>query len=242
MKSMTLKNIHEWPLMTRLLLLGLVFAASFYLGYRFVLSGQILSLSKAVQHEIELKRQMELVIRKNKMVVVEISQLPQMQKELALWKEQMVNFDSLPSLINSILKLGADNHLFFSLFSPGEVVKIMLPSKSDVVTPAEAAPAVPATPPATPDPAASVDDTKTVTYSKVPIKVVLIGNYHQISDFVSQIANMPVIIAVGNFTISNDGGVQLLGDKLAKQAETQHLLSAELILDVYLLPELSESK
>jgi type IV pilus assembly protein PilO len=239
MKSMTLKNIHEWPLMTRLLLMGLVFAASFYLGYRFVLSGQILSLSKAVQHEIELKQQMELVIRKNKMVVVEISQLPQMQKELALWKEQMVNFDSLPALINSILKLGADNHLFFSLFSPGEVVKIMLPSKSDVATPAEAAPA---TPPTTPDPAAPVDATKTVSYSKVPIKVVLIGNYHQISDFVSQIANMPVIIAVGNFTISNDGGAQLLGDKLAKQAETQHLLSAELTLDVYLLPELSESK
>jgi type IV pilus assembly protein PilO len=239
MKSMTLKNIYEWPLMTRLLLLGLVFSASFYLGYRYDLAGQILTVSKAEQYEVELKRQMELVVRKNKMVVVEVSELPIMQQELALWKKQMVNFNDLPALINSLLKLGADNHLFFSLFSPGEVVKITLPSKSDMVTSSDGAAT---TPTPTPNPAATVDTTKSVTYSKVPIKVVMVGNYHQISDFVSQVANMPMIIAIGNFTITNEGGAQLLGEKLAKQAETQHLLSAELVLDVYLLPEQPESK
>ena len=51
--------------------------------------------------------------------------------------------------------------------------------------------------------------------------------------FISQVANMPSIIVIGDFTISNESSNALLGEKLAQQAEAQHLLSAEMTLDVY---------
>jgi Tfp pilus assembly protein PilO len=239
MKKMTLNNIYEWPLMTRLLLLGLVFVTTFYLGYRYDVSWQISALSHAIQQEQDIKQELELVIHKNKMSEQEILRLPTLKKELAKWDKQLINSQDLPELLNQILKIGADNHLFVSSFTPGEAVKIPLfpwlleAPNGDVsmYNPQAAAPAAP-------DPnAATQPAQQPITFTKVPIKVVIVGDYHEISDFISQVANLPWIVSVSNFTITNEDETSLLGDKLAKQAVTQHLLSAEMTLEIYTLPE-----
>lgn len=233
MAKMDLKNIQEWPLMTRLLLFFLAFSASLYLGYRFDLSTQILKLSRAAQQEADLNQQLELVIQKINLLKLDVSHLPEMQSDLIKWKKQLVKYNDLPELLNQILKLGADNHLFFSLFSPGESTKVTLEpkpeEKPEVTADAAAAPPPPADPSAAPPP----ENVRKIQFDKVPIKVVVVGNYHQIADFVSQLANMPWIISIGNFTVSNESQTGLLGEAMAKQAQDQHLLTAELALDVY---------
>lgn len=202
MKKMTLNNIYEWPIMTQLLLLGLIFAVVFYLGYRFDLSTQMKNLSRAEQQEGDLKQQIELVIRKNKAMEVEVSHLKQLQTELDKWSKQLVPYKSLPEVLNQILKLGADNHLYISSFTPEKSVPI-----------------------------------EKMNYNKVAIKTVVVGSYQQIADFISQIANMESIVVIGDFSISSENQAMVLGDKLAKQAELQHLLSAEINLSIYHLPE-----
>lgn len=231
MTKLSLNNIHEWPLMTKLLLFFLVFCASLYLGYRYDLSSQIQKLSRAEQQEVDLKQQVELVITKSNIIKSEVAHLPEMQAELGKWKKQLVDYNDLPEVLNQILKLGGDNHLYFSLFSPGASVKVTLEQKS-AETPAAATGAAPA--PAPVDASAAPPPQKEVIqFNKVPIKVVVVGNYHQLADFISQVANMPYVVSIGNFTLSNENQTGLLGETLAKQAQEQNLLTAELALDVY---------
>lgn len=242
MKKMTLNNIYEWPLMTRLLLLGLIFLLAFYFGYRYDVSNQIATLSRVAQQELDLKQELELVIHKSKTTEQEILRLPTLKAELAKWNKQLITYDELPQLLNEILKIGADNHLFFSVFTPGEMVTVPLapwlveaPGGEVSLYKAPAAPAAPPTDAAA-DPAATQLE-KPITYNKVPIKVVVVGGYHDISQFISQVANMPWIVAIGGFTINKDNDSSLLGDKLAKQAAQQNLLYAEMTLEVYTFPE-----
>jgi type IV pilus assembly protein PilO len=238
MTKMSLNNIHEWPLMTRLLLCVLVFFAMLYLGYRFDLSKQILRYSETVQQETDLKQQLELIVNKNISIKNEVSHLPTLQNELNDWQKQLVDYDNLPEVLNQILKIGGDNHLFFSLFTPEASIKVDISLKQDAdktdtsgsdPNAATAPAAAPAT--ATTTTPAGVNDD--IYFEKVPIKVVVIGNYHQIADFMSQVANMPWIVVIGDFTISNENKTSIVGEAMAKQIEIQHLLSAEMTLDVY---------
>lgn|SRR3990167_3195627 len=228
---MNLNNIHEWPLLTRMLLLGVVFFIVLYLGYRFDLSKKKQDLSRAEQQEVDLKQQIELVIRKGKNMQAEVSRLPERQAELVKWKKQLISYDNLPELLNEILKLGGENGLIFSLFTPAESVKVMLPSASSKSADASNSDA-----PINLGAIAPQDNATVISYAKVPIKVVVVGNYHQIASFISQVANMQWIVAIGNFTLSNENQAALLGEKLATQAGARNLLSAELMLDVYYLP------
>lgn len=248
MKKMTLNNIYEWPLMTRLLLLGLIFMLAFYVGYRYDVSKQVSTLARVAQQEQDIKQELELVIHKSKMTEQEILRLPTLKAELSKWNKQLISYEELPQLLNQILKIGADNHLFFSLFTPGEMTTVPLApwlvespggEVSLYVPPApNAAPApAPADAAAAPADANAAPVEKPITYNKVPIKVVVVGGYHDIAEFISQVANMQWIVAIGGFTISKDTDSALLGDKVAKQAAAQNMLSAEMILDVYTYPE-----
>lgn len=202
MKKMTLENIHEWPLMTRLLLLGLIFAVVFFMGYRFDLAEQAKKLIRATAVETELKQQLEVVIARNKEIEAEVDRLPALKADLVKWDKQVVPYENIPQLLNDILKVGGDNHLYFSSFVPAASVPV-----------------------------------ENLPYSKVPIKAVVVGSYHEIADFMSVLANMNWIVVVGNFKISSSNEAVVLGDKLAAQAKLQHLLSAEINLEIYHVPE-----
>jgi type IV pilus assembly protein PilO len=70
-------------------------------------------------------------------------------------------------------------------------------------------------------------------YSSQPIKIVVVGSYHQIANFVSQIANMPTIVVVKNFTIIKGDFAAALGGSSTVQATLPNHLTAEISLEVY---------
>lgn len=74
-------------------------------------------------------------------------------------------------------------------------------------------------------------------YFKVPIKVVGVGNYHQLANFVSQVANMPWIVTINNFSLTDEIKNDVLGVKLAQEAAAQNLLTANFNLEVYYLAD-----
>lgn len=198
MQKLTLnfKNIYEWPLITRILIIGLVCAVVFYLGYWLDTSSLNEDLENTQRKEEDIKEQLKLVISKEEMTKNELSQFDMLEKLLSQWQKRMITYSELPEILNQILKIGATNHLHFSLFNPGQEVK-------------------------------------EGSYLKVPIKVIAVGSYHQLGDFISQVANLPWIVVVGDFTLSKENKNDVLGAKLAEQATAENLLTAELTLEVY---------
>ncbi len=76
-------------------------------------------------------------------------------------------------------------------------------------------------------------ETRVGLYMKTPIKLIAVGNYHQIAGFTSQLANLKWIIVVSNFTLSNENKNDVLGTKLAAAAIAGNLLTVEMNLEVY---------
>lgn len=74
-------------------------------------------------------------------------------------------------------------------------------------------------------------------YYRVPIKLIVVGSYHQLANFISQVANLSWIVVVDDFTISKENTNDVLGAKLAEQANAENLLTAGIVLDVYYLTE-----
>lgn len=200
MKNLSLNNIYDWPLTTRGLIIGLICAVVIYCGYLWDLSALKERLITVQQDEQNIKQNLELVIKKQVSLKEEISRLSQSQDMLNQWQKKLIHYSELPNVLNEILKVGASNHLHFSLFNPG----------AEILS----------------------DD-----YFKVPIKVIAVGSYHQLADFISQVANMPWIIVISNFSITNEVKTDVLGAKLATQAEAENLLTAEINLDIYHLVE-----
>jgi type IV pilus assembly protein PilO len=71
-------------------------------------------------------------------------------------------------------------------------------------------------------------------YSTQPLKLVVVGSYHQIANFVSQVANMPTIVVVKDFTIIKGDSEILSGQAAALLSNNapDHL-TAEFLLEVY---------
>lgn len=224
-KNLSLQNFQDWPVQFKAAVFGGIVVATFFLGYKFNLTDQKKELAQVFAQEADYKSQIEFVIAKNKSLSEEVSKLPEVKNLLADWEKQLVSYNDLPQLLNEILKLGGNNNLYFSTFTPGESEKIsvgMEPEAQDSATNTAAKPA---------------KDKKedVITYYKVPIKVIVAGTYHNIANFMSEIANLDKVVSIGDFTISRNSDSSLLGEQLAKQANEQKLLTAELAFDVYYL-------
>jgi type IV pilus assembly protein PilO len=70
-------------------------------------------------------------------------------------------------------------------------------------------------------------------YSKVIINTTVSGSYNQIAVFFSQLANLPMLIEIDNFTISK---AQVTPDKTGSTSGSQ-LLSAKMVLNIYSVAE-----
>jgi type IV pilus assembly protein PilO len=77
------------------------------------------------------------------------------------------------------------------------------------------------------------DEMKDGLYAKVPLKIRAVGSYQQLGEFISQVANMPVVIEVGDFSISSETRNDMLGGKLAQQAAQAGLLTGEFTFLIY---------
>lgn len=194
--AFSLKNIYEWPVSRRLLVLVLFFVIIFYLGYRWDLLGLRVDIATSRQQEKDLKHQLEMSVSRELRLQHDLIRFTKIKLLLTEWQKKLIHLPDLPELLNEILKTGANNQLYFTMFNPGDEI-----NKGD--------------------------------YSKTPIKVVVVGNYHQIGDFLSQLANMASIVVISNFTISNENKTEVLGTKLAEQANATNLLTAEITLEIY---------
>lgn len=184
MSKYDLKNIDQWPLMMRYIVIGICCAGLIYLGYFFDVSRLTKRLDVAKQQEQDLKQQFELLFTQQSALETDISELPVLQNALNAWQKKLIKKSDLPELLNEILKIGTANGLQFNLFNPG-------------------------------------DEVKEDMYIKMPIKVVVTGGYNQIASFISQTANLPWIVVIGNF-------------KLSKAVGSDNV-TAELVLEVYYL-------
>ncbi len=195
-----IKQLYALPLKTRLLIVVLLFAIVFYIGYAWDLAGLKTKIANNHQQEDTIKQQLALVISQEEATKHFVSELWNFQSSLNRWKKKLITHVQLPELLNEILKYGSGNHIYFDLFNPG-------------------------------------DETMEQQYVKIPIKVIAIGTYHQLADFISQVANMPWIVVVSNFTISSKDDTNALGTQMAEIAKSENLLTAEMTLVVYMLPQ-----
>lgn len=84
------------------------------------------------------------------------------------------------------------------------------------------------------------EESKEGPYRRLPIRAIVVGNYHQIAQFLSQVANLPWIVVIGDFILSNENKPDAIGQKLAEQADRQNLLTGELNFEIYHFPDPNE--
>src|SRR3990167_3336316 len=194
--NINFNNIHEWPIMTRVIMIAFICLIVFFIGYKWDIAALQKKLSLAETQEKDLKLQYENVIKKQLEANAQVSHFNEMRIVLTEWQKKLISYNDLPELLNQVLKIGNNNALYFSLFDP--------------------APAVEAN-----------------NYEKLPINIIAAANYHQFADFLSQIANLPWIVVIDNFTITNDNKGDALGAKLAEIANAENLQTLNLTLNIY---------
>lgn len=200
MAKFNIRHVHQWPLSLRSGVVFIVFLLTLFLGYHFDLSSKNAQLKAVIQQEGDLKSQYESLMKSRAVLKHDVSHLTELRTQLAEVKKAIIKHEELAELLNTILKVGANNHLYINLFQPETA-------------------------------------TKEGEYEKLPIKVVVVGSYHQLADFISQLVNLPQLVVIGDLTISKENKSDVLGDKLAQQANEQNLLTAEIALAIYYQPE-----
>lgn len=197
-KNINFRTVYEWPVYGRTIILALVFIAVLYLGYFFNFSELSDQIYTRYKQEQELKQQIKASLKVEADLKEIVARYPEILKLLNEWEGQLIEGNKLPDLLNQILKLGADNHLHFSLFAPGA-------------------------------------KQQENSFFKVPIKVLIRGNYNQVANFISQIANLPQIVAVSDFLMIKKAASENNVEKGSENKNQGDYLSTSLTLEVYYL-------
>lgn len=200
-----IKNFYAWPLSTRLLMMVIVCAAVFYLMYTWDINDVKTQLQTQETKENTLKQQLEDIVTKEVAVTQALTQYEGLKKLLTEWQQKLITYPDLPELLNTILKIGGSDHIYFTQFTPGQEIEEN-------------------------------------HYIKVPIRIIAVGSYHQLADFISQIANLPNIVVIGDFSVAREAKNDVIGAKLAEIAVAQNLLTADITFNVYRLPRPGELK
>lgn len=199
MVKLNIKNFYDWPATTRRLIVGLLCIVVFYFAYTWDIDAIKSTLANKKNKESDLKKELELVVKKEITISNGLTQYKDLVNLLINWQKKFVQYSDLPELLNMILKIGSLNHVYFALFTPGEQAQDNY-------------------------------------YYKVPIRIIALGSYHQLANFISQVANMSWIVVISDFNISTEAKNDVLGPKLAAHATEQNLLTAEINLNIYRLP------
>jgi type IV pilus assembly protein PilO len=229
MAKYDVKFIYAWPLKAQLLAVALLCAVVLFLAYFFDLSNLSGTLTKSRSKEIQLKKEMAVIFKDEATIRTSLKYVQQIEQALQTLKKEIISYTKLPELLNQMLNIGEKHQIHFHLFSPEaqEVIKIMA-----VVIPEEPVKKGKALPKKNKEEPKSLE-----IYAKVPIKIIAVGSYHDLSTFISLVANMQHIVSIGNFTLTNENKNAVLGEALAKQALSQNLLTLELTLEVPFLRE-----
>jgi Tfp pilus assembly protein PilO len=194
-----IKYIYEWPPKIRFAVIGLFGLIIFLIGALWDWSSINAKLDKSVTTENDLIQQLTVIYKNKTIAKADIAKLPQIEAMLKEWQSKLIPHDKVPEVMNDILKIGADDNIYFSLFNPEDEV-------ADGV------------------------------YEKIPIKIIAVGDYYHLSSFISQIANMPWLVVIGDLLVSNENKNDQLGSKLAQEANNKNLLTAEMTLFAFHQP------
>ena len=74
-------------------------------------------------------------------------------------------------------------------------------------------------------------------YPVLPVKMVVVGNYHQLSSFLSHLSSLPRLIGIREFSFSNENKPDILGKPLADRANMENLLTAFLQVNINIYQE-----
>jgi Tfp pilus assembly protein PilO len=88
-------------------------------------------------------------------------------------------------------------------------------------------------------PGAEIKDDAYPAYRRIPITTVVIGEYDQIANFLSQIASMPTLVVIANFELVK-GQSKLYDKKEAQEPGYADRLTAAIGLELYRLIDKSE--
>lgn len=199
MSNINLNNIYEWPFKRQSIIFGLIFLIVIYLGYSFDLSSFSVEISNNQDEQKQLVEQVKIIVNKEIQTQKNIKQLMQAEELLIDWRKKLIRYEELPKLLDSILKIGATNQLYFSSFT------LNAPAAEN-------------------------------SYVKIPIKTVVVGSYHQIATFLSQLANYPSIVVIDNFTMqypNESTDLKKKGDDI----QGNETMMAEIMLAIYYSPE-----
>jgi type IV pilus assembly protein PilO len=191
-----IKHVNEWSLKKQSIIFVLIFIIVFIMGYKFDIYSLQDDLEAAKKNKNELLRKINVTLEKQHILKMDIDQLPRYQQALLQWEKKLVPPEKLSGLLNEILKMSNDNHLYIAAFNPGE-------------------------------------KKYNNTYPMVPINVVALGTYHQLGNFLGQIANYPLTISIGDFTLTTEAKTELLGKKLTEEASTQDLVTGIFNFQIY---------
>lgn len=131
------KYIYEWPRPAQMIVLGIVFAIVFYLGYVLTITPLITRLNLAKQQEEELKTQLTLLYKNHAEIKDDLVANSTLFDELTQWKAKLTKPADFPEVLNEILKLGTQSGLVFNTFSPDKESEadayIKIPIKTTIV-------------------------------------------------------------------------------------------------------------
>lgn len=192
-------NLFALPSPIKLCIFGLIGGVVFYLLYLWNISNLNEELVAEKKKQQEIEQQFPFVFAKQAEVKKQTSQFSKLEDTLKQWENKFLTYSAIPQLINDILKFGAANHLYFTLFTPGKEIK-------------------------------------DGHYIKLPIKVIVVGNYNDTANFLSQIANLASIVIIGNFVLSSEEKNNLTSNTSGK------LLTSEIVLEAYYIANTNEKK
>lgn len=196
-KNIDFKNVYEWPIYGRAIVLIIFCLGVFYAGYFFYFSSLGDEIYKRYKQEQDLKQQVKTILKIEREMKESVAEFPQLVNLLNQWQKQLISSNNLPDLLNQILKLGAANHIQFSLFAPAARTQ--------------------------------QDD-----YFKVPIKVIMQGNYSQLANFISALANLSQLVSIGDFIFSKKNA-NASNMKATEEVNSDNRLTCELTIEVFSL-------
>jgi type IV pilus assembly protein PilO len=116
------KKIYEWPLGARWLVLAAISVTILLLGYFIDINSYKDLIKTNVQQEIDLRKQLQLMIEKQVTMKGDIVQLPRSKALLTDWQKKIISKNELPGLLDTILRTGQNNNLKIIAFSPDKEV------------------------------------------------------------------------------------------------------------------------
>lgn len=123
MTNYDLKLIYSWPLVPRIIVIGVVCLIVLYLGYFFDLSNQLKKIKVIKQQVEDLKVQFISMASNMTEIRDDLEKYSVLVGALAQSQKKLITSPELSELLNEILKMGAKNELEFNYFSPGTEIK-----------------------------------------------------------------------------------------------------------------------